>query len=113
MVLSVLCDGRWLNPHTGENLYVFVLLFFYYHPSKFFIFFYNSNMKINACFLLVKNITKYLITGILLKLLELNQIDFQQWVSMIQTSTCTGQINTRVVSKKALRTVNSIDRLTG
>jgi hypothetical protein len=106
MVLSVLCDGRWLNPHTGENLYVFVLLFFYYHPSKFFIFFYNSN-------LLVKNITKYLITGILLKLLELNQIDFQQWVSMIQTSTCTGQINTRVVSKKALRTVNSIDRLTG
>jgi hypothetical protein len=47
-------------------MYFFAKIIFINIIFQSFSFFYNFNMKINACFLLAKNTTKFLITGILL-----------------------------------------------
>jgi hypothetical protein len=47
-------------------MYFLLKLFLLISSFKVFHFFNNFNMKINACFLLAKNTTKFLITGILL-----------------------------------------------
>jgi hypothetical protein len=66
VVIPVPCDGPGFESLSSLNLYLFVKLFILLSSFKDFHFFYNFNMKINACFLLVKNTTKYLIAGNLL-----------------------------------------------
>jgi hypothetical protein len=69
VVIPVPCDGSGFESLCSLNLYLFVKSFILLSSFKDFHYFYNFNMKINTCFLLVKNTTKYLIAGNLLIIL--------------------------------------------
>jgi hypothetical protein len=55
------------NPPVVKYVLFGQIIFIIIISQSFSLFFYNFKMKINACFLLVKNTTKYLIAGNLLK----------------------------------------------